>query len=132
MPRPSTGSSLSLSELQQIMQSRRKDLNRLRKERVDLHRKLDQVERQMFRIQGSGGGRRGGNGRVRNEKSLNDTIDQVLRSGGKPMKVADITEAVLKTGYRSNSANFRGIVNQTLIKDKRFTAPERGLYQIKK
>jgi hypothetical protein len=131
MPRPSTGTNLSLADLHQIMQSRRTELTKLRKQRLDLQRDLDRVDRQIFKIEG-GGGRRGGNGRVRNEQSLNDTIDQVLRSSGKPMKVGDIMEGVLKTGYRSNSANFRGIVNQTLIKDKRFTAPERGMYQVKK
>ena len=42
-------------------------------------------------------------------------------------------EAVKANGYRSSSDNFRGIVNQTLIKEKkRFTAPSRGLYQLKK
>lgn len=131
MPRPSTGTNLSLAELNQIMESRRADLQKLRKERSDLQRELDRVDRQIFRIEGAGG-RRGGNGRVRNEKSLNDTIEDVLRAGGKPMPVGDIMEGVLKTGYRSNSANFRGIVNQTLIKDKRFHATERGLYAIKK
>jgi hypothetical protein len=131
MPRPSTGTNLSLADLHQIMQSRRTELTKLRKQRLDLQRDLDRVDRQIFKIEGSGG-RRGGNGRVRNEQSLNDTIDQVLRSSGKPMKVGDIMEGVLKTGYRSNSANFRGIINQTLIKDKRFTAPERGMYQLKK
>lgn len=130
MPRPSTGTNLSLSDLHQIMQSRRSELTKLRKQRQELQRDLDRVDRQIFRIEG--GGRRGGNGRARNELSLNDTIDQVLRSNGKPMKVGDIMDAVLKTGYRSNSANFRGIINQTLIKDKRFTAAERGMYQIKK
>lgn len=132
MPRPSTGTNLSLADLHQIMQSRRTELTKLRRQRQKLQRDLDRVDRQIFRIEGGAGGRRGGNGRVRNEQSLNDTIDQVLRSSGKAMKVGDIVNAVLKTGYRSGSANFRGIVNQTLIKDKRFTAPERGMYHIKK
>jgi hypothetical protein len=48
------------------------------------------------------------------------------------MKVGDIADAVQSKGYRSNSANFRGIVNQALIKDKRFGAASRGLYQLKK
>jgi hypothetical protein len=52
--------------------------------------------------------------------------------GGKPMKVGDITDAAQKAGYRSNSANFRSIVNQTLIKDKRFSSAGRGVYQLKK
>ncbi len=129
MPRPSSGTNLSLAALQSIMESRRSELSRLRKQRTDLQRKLDGLDRQIDRIEGAGG--RGGV-RARNAKSLNDTLEDVLRSGGKPMKVGDIVEAVQAEGYRSSSANFRGIVNQTLIKDKRFIAPERGMYQIKK
>jgi hypothetical protein len=115
-----------------MLEGRRAEVNKLRKKRNDIQRDLDAIDRQIERLGGEAGGRRGGNGsRVRNEMSLNDTIDQVLRDGGKPMKVGDIVDAVLATGYKSNSANFRGIVNQTLIKDKRFTASERGTYQIK-
>jgi hypothetical protein len=114
------------------MESRRSELNKLRKQRTKIQRELNAVDRQIDKIEGGGGGGRGGNGRVRNAQSLNDTIDQVLREGGKPMKVGDIVDAVKAAGYRSSSANFRGIVNQTLIKDKRFNAPERGLYQVKK
>ena len=131
MARPASGSNLSLAELNQIMEARRSELSKLRQKRAELQRDLDRVDRQIFKIEGAGG-RRGGNGRVRNTRSLNDTIDEVLRSNGKPMRVPDIMDAVLKTGYRSNSANFRGIVNQTLIKDKRFHAPERGVYALKK
>lgn len=128
MPRPSSGTNLSLAALQSIMESRRGELSRLRKQRNDIQRKLDGVDRQIERIEG--GGRTSG-GRARNAKSLNDTLADVL-TGSKPMKVGAIVEAVKATGYRSSSANFRGIVNQTLIKDDRFTAPERGLYQLKK
>jgi hypothetical protein len=132
MPRPSSGSGLTIAQLQQMLEGRRVELNKLRKKRNDIQRDLDALDRQIERVGGGMGGRRGGNGsRVRNEMSLNDTIDQVLRGGGKPMKVGEIVDGVLATGYKSNSANFRGIVNQTLIKDKRFTASERGTYQIK-
>ena len=61
-----------------------------------------------------------------------ETLVEVLQKAGEPMKVSDIADAVQSTGYRSNSANFRGIVNQLLIKDKRFTSPSRSLYQMKK
>jgi hypothetical protein len=74
----------------------------------------------------------GGGGRVRNEKSLNDMISGVLTKAGKPMSVGDITDAVRAGGYKSNSANFRSIVNQALIKDKRFASSERGMYHLKK
>lgn len=131
MARPSTGANLSLADLQSILESRRTELNRLRKQRTKIQRELDAIDRQINKIEGAGGGR--GGSRVRNAKSLNDTLEDVLRSHGKPMKVGDIVDAVKATGYRTNSANFRGIVNQTLIKDKkRFGASERGMYQLKK
>ena len=123
MPRPG----MSLADLHQMIESRRSELNKLRRQRTDLEKRMNALDRQITRIEG-----RGGNGRVRNPRSLNDTIEQVLRQAGKPVKVAEIVAGVLRTGYRSNSANFRGIVNQTLIKDKRFGASERGMYQLKK
>ncbi len=70
-------------------------------------------------------------GRVRNQKSLADSIQEVLEKTGKPMKVGDITDAVKAGGYQSNSANFRAIVNQMLIKDKRFKSPSRTFYQLR-
>ena len=133
MARPPSATNLSLAQLQQFMETRRNELNKLRRKRNEIQRELDALDRQIDRIDGGmGGGRRGGSGRVRNEMSLNETLEQVLRSSGKPMRVGDIVDAVEKTGYRSSSANFRGIVNQTLIKDKRFVASERGMYQIRK
>jgi hypothetical protein len=131
MPRPITGTNLSLAALQSIMEGRRSELTRLRKQRADVQRKLDGLDRQIEKIEGGGGGRTSG-GRARNAQSLNDTLADVLGSSSKPMKVRDIVDAVLSTGYRSTSDNFRGIVNQTLIKDDRFVAPTRGLYQLKK
>ena len=129
MARPSSGSNLSLAALASIMDSRRSELSKLRKARTDAQRELDAIDRQIHKIEG-GSGR--GNGRARNSKSLNETLADVLKSSGKPMTVGDILEAVEKTGYRSTSDNFRGIINQTLIKDKRFAAASRGVYQLKK
>jgi hypothetical protein len=64
---------------------------------------------------------------------LNDSIEGLLRKKGDAMSVGDIVSGVLAAGYNSKSANFRGIVNQALIKDKRFVkAGSRGLYQLKK
>jgi hypothetical protein len=63
--------------------------------------------------------------------SLVATLESVLASG-KPMSVGDIVESVQKQGYRSGSANFRAIVNQTLIKEKQFSSAGRGVYQLKK
>jgi hypothetical protein len=134
MARPSTGANLSVAQLEQILGNRRSELTKLSKQRKDAQRKLDSIDREIERIGGNGSlpGRRGG--RARNEKSLADTIEEVMRGVGKPMPVGDITSAVQATGYRSNSASFRAIINQTLIKErKRFASTgARGVYQLKK
>lgn len=134
MPRPATAA-FNIAQLERILQDRRTEVTRLERLRSELQRKLDGVDRQIAKL--AGGlrglrGRRGGGGtRARNETSLVEAIETALR-GGKPMRVGDIVDAVQGAGYRSNSDNFRGIVNQTLIKErKRFAQASRGVYQLK-
>ncbi len=71
--------------------------------------------------------------RPRNKITLNEAIVAVLKKAGGAMKVADIARNALDGGYSTSSSNFRVIVNQALIKDKRFAkAGARGTYQLKK
>ena len=132
MARPRTRIGLNIAELESILHRQRVELKKLNKERADLERRLDAVDRRIAEVGGNGSGRRGRGGRVRNDQPLPDVIEQVLRGSGKPMGVGAIADGVLGTGYRSNSANFKGIVNQALIKDKRFGQAERGIYQLAK
>ena len=130
MSRPRTGNELSVAQLEQMLSQRRSRITVLQRQRAKLQRKLDVVDEQIGDLGGNGRGRPGG--RVRNAKSLIETLAAVLKDAGEAMRVADLAEAVLRTGYKTNSANFRGIVNQTLIKDKRFVPIVRGSYQLKK
>jgi hypothetical protein len=127
----SIANGLSIDQLEQMLQSRRALAQKLERQRGKIARKLDAIDDQIRQLGGGGRGRRGG-GRARNSQSLIEVLETVLKGSGKPMNVGDIAEAVQSKGYRSNSANFRGIVNQTLIKDKRFSAASRGMYQLKK
>lgn len=127
MPRVSALSSISLAELEKLMNSRRRQLNKLEKQRARIQKKLDAVNEKIAAIGGTVSSGR----RAHNETSLQDVIHQVLSKAGAPMSVGDILTKVNATGYRSGSANFRGIVNQTLIKDKRFVAAARGVYKLK-
>ena len=124
---------MSIAQLEQILAGRRAELSQKRREHSKLLARLQQLETEIRQLGGSPGrrGRGGGGRRARNEKSLLETLEDVLKAG-KAMKVGDIAEAAQKSGYRSNSANFRSIVNQTLIKDKRFASAGRGVYQLKK
>ena len=121
----------SIGQLMQLLQSRQSQVRKLQRQRAKLAKKLDALDDRLRQL-GGGGGRGRGGGRARNDQSLIEVIESVLKSSGKAMKVGDIADAAQSKGYRSNSANFRGIVNQTLIKDKRFSAASRGMYQLKK
>jgi hypothetical protein len=137
MARPKAGSNLSISQLESMLSSRMADLQRLSKEHSKLSQQLAEVERKIAALGGKSHGRgpmpaRTSGGRVKNEKSLVETLVEVLSAGTEPMKVGDIVDAVLKAGYHTSSDNFRGIVNQTLIKEsRRFSSAGRGLYTMK-
>lgn len=130
MPRPRIGSDLSIADLERILDRRRSKLTGLERERGKLVKQLDALDREIGALGGNG---RSKSGRARNASSLTETIVEVLRKANGALKVAEIVSRVEASGYRSSSANFRGIVNQALIKDKRFLKGDtRGSYLLKK
>lgn len=138
MARPRIGSNLSIAQLESILQGRISELGQLQKQHAKLSAELSAVEKKISELGGKASRGRGksvsvtAGGRARNEKSLVATLEEVLGASSSPMRVGDIVDAVLKTGYQTGSDNFRGIVNQTLIKErKRFTSAGRGLYVAK-
>jgi hypothetical protein len=130
MPR-TTAAGYTIDQLERILQARRGEVRKLAKKRHHIARQLQVLDRQLSRL-GGGPAASAGTGRARNEQSLVEVLESVLKGASKPMQVADITSAVERHGYHSASANFRGIVNQTLIKEKRFRQAARGLYQLAK
>src|SRR3954465_10700472 len=131
MARAAANSGLSLAQVERLMKARRTEMNRLGRKRDKLQKQLDAVDAQIAAVAGGGGGG-GGGSRARNKISLQEAILQVLSKSSGPLNVGAIMDKVSGMGYRSTSANFRGIVNQTLIKDKRFVTAARGMYQLKK
>lgn len=126
---------LTVQQLQRLLTKRQSEITRLQRQRSAIQRRLDAVDRRIESLTGGRAARATGGGpgtRVRNQKSLAEVMREVLENEGKPMKVGDIAQAVTASGYKSNSGNFRAIVNQMLIKDKRFTSPRRTFYQLRK
>jgi len=68
--------------------------------------------------------------RVKNAMNLSDALVAAF-TGKSQMGVADAADAVLASGYKSNSKIFRTIVNQSLLKDKWFKKAGRGVYVLK-
>ncbi|MGF1632877.1 MAG: hypothetical protein ACFCVE_03420 [Phycisphaerae bacterium] len=137
MPRGKSAAKMSIRELESELQNRRNGLEKMLSRRQKLLSELSDLEEEIKDLGGdltaAPAGRlprrKGGGKRPRNEQSLADTIYGVMKAKGKPMSVGDVVSAVEATGYKSGSANFRGIVNQTLIKDDRFKASSRGMYE---
>jgi predicted TIM-barrel enzyme len=129
MPRPSSLSGFSISELEKVVRQRRGRLGTLEKRRTKLARQLESLEAEIDSLGGITAKR---GKRVRNEHSLAESLVSVLKKNGEPMKVAEIVDAVLASGHRTSSPNFRSIVNQALIKDKQFSKGKlRGYYTVR-
>lgn len=70
---------------------------------------------------------RGARTRANNSMTLVEALQKVLN--GTTMGVTEVSEAVQRAGYKTNADNFRTIVNQTLIKNKKqFKKVSRGQY----
>ena len=113
---PRVDKDLTIAQLENILRARRDQLDALQRDRAKLQKQLDALDEKIRKMGGSvrGGITLNAAGRARNEQSLVGAMQAVLeKSGGKPMSVGDIVQGVMDTGYKSNSANFRGIVNQT-------------------
>ena len=136
MARPSSGANLNLAELQRILNDRKKQVEKLVRKREKAQRAVEKLDGEINKLAGGfiGNGRSGGGGgRASNDRPLPDYIEDVLAKSGKPMKVGEIVTGVQAMGYRSNSAQFKNIVNQMLIKErKRFQQISRGLYGLSK
>jgi hypothetical protein len=128
-PRNGVAPRLSVSDLERMIRGRQRELNKLQKRRAKVQRKLDALDEKIASI--SGGRRAAGSSRARNGTNLPDTIAKVLARARGPMSVGEIAERALAGGYRTNSGNFRAVVNVALAKDKRFVSAGRGVYRRK-
>jgi hypothetical protein len=130
MPRHANGNGYSIVQLERMLENHRSRLSTLERKRSKLTRRLNALDSQIVEL---GGSASGSGGRARNKSNLGDSIALVLKKASGPMRVTDIARSVRKSGYRTKSSNFRVIVNQALIRDKRFSkGPSRGAYLLKK
>jgi hypothetical protein len=130
MPATIAPASLSLAQLESLLHSRRRQIDRLLSKRSRLEAKIKAIDEQITALGGPGSG--GKQQRARNAVSLIQAITDVLAKAGEPMRVGPITDKVLASGYTSTSPNFKAIVNQTLIKEPQFVSTARGVYRLKK
>ena len=132
-------SKVSTGELQAELKRRQQKLPALQRKHRQLAAELADLEKQIAGLSGSAPARARKPSakraapkrrRPKNKKNLADTLVSVL-SKTKPLRVIEAVAAVKKAGYKTTSKNFNTIVNQTLLKDKRFKQASRGKYLVK-
>jgi hypothetical protein len=131
MPRPKS-IGLPIAKLKVLLRSQESRRRELLSERKRIAKQLDKIDAQISAIDGGSSGGASGT-RPKNTKSLVAHLEEILSKNSKGLPVGEIVAAVIAAGYKSTSDNFRGIVNQTLIKEgKKFEAVSRGVYALKK
>lgn len=127
--KPAPLNTMSIGELQAELQRRERGIRKLERKRERLLGELSQIDIELAAVgalSASGGVRR----RPRNDMNLVESLAQVL--DGRTMSVTDVTAEVQKAGYLTTAANFRTIVNQALIREKKvFKKISRGQYTAK-
>lgn len=125
--RPSAGlSGMSITQLQAELRRRGRRAKTLRRRRDRLAARLAKLDHEIM-MSGGSAGLGGGRVRPRNATNLAEALHKVLN--GKTMGVTEVAEAVQRAGYRTGAENFRTIVNQCLIKNKKvFKKVRRGQY----
>lgn len=124
---------VSTETLKRELKRRQAEFGRLVSRRDRVAAQLAELEAELMELGGAGGygatARGGVRRRPRNETNLADALVKVLT--GSTMGVTEVAEAVQAAGYRTSAANFRTIVNQTLLRDKRIKKVSRGRYTAK-
>jgi hypothetical protein len=134
--RPAAGSlaSISINTLQSELRRRQRSVGTMQKKRAKLAAKLATLDAQLSALGASlgaggasGAGMAGGRRRPKNDKNLVESLAIVMK--GKTLGVSEAADAVQKAGYKSSAANFRTIVNATLLKNRsKFKKVGRGQY----
>ena len=114
---------LTTEDLQAELKRRERHLTQLQRKREKLVRQIEEIDAQIIAEGGAVTGEVTRK-RFRNDSNLADALVDLLST--QTMSVTEATHMVQEAGYKTTAANFRTIVNQTLIRDKRFKRVSRG------
>lgn len=126
-------SRMSVQELHREISRRQRRVAAMMRRRESLAARLNRLDEDIRLLGGSIRGRVAAGAAVRrrpkNKTNLVGALAELLK--GKTMGVTEAAQAVQEAGYRTNSDNFRTIVNQALISSGQFKRVGRGKYTAK-
>ena len=126
---PARLSAVTTDELAREMARRQRAINSLERRREKLVTQIADIDTELRNYGAAAGATGGVRKRARNKMNLADALAELLT--GQSLSVTEAADKVREAGYQTTSANFRTIVNQTLLKDPRFNKVARGLYTTK-
>lgn len=103
---------LTVADLERILNSRRSALRDLIKRRSKAQKDLDKIDSEIQALTGTSGQRRGRRGR--NKQSLRQIVISLLTKNKKGYSLADLSQMILDSGYKTTSTNFRNVLYQCL------------------
>lgn len=101
---------VSLADLEKLISQRKGHLKQLERRRERLQSQLEEVESEIASIVGERSA--GGSVRAVNKQSLHEVVCETLGRYKKGLALADLQDAVLATGYKTNSKNFKNVLYQ--------------------
>ena len=128
---------MSIAQLEALINSRKDELGSLHKQRDQLSKQLDAVNREIAAAEGKSGAAKRGRPagfmrsaaarkfrgpsvqRALNDRSLKAYVEEVLTASKKDLTIGQIQEAVLKNGYITNSINFKNTLYQCLYHNEK-------------
>ena len=128
-------STIAIADLRQEIQRRQKMLPKLIAQRDALNREIAELHglakpAVQKETKPQAASRKTRRRRAKNKISLADALSQFMKGKAK-VTIAEAMEGVLSAGYKTKSKAFRPLVNQTLLKDKRFKSVGRGEFALK-
>ena len=111
---------MSLAAIQQVLKKQQARVQVLQKRRAKLADDMNKIDVEIAELTGGSTGVR-----FKNKHSNEDAICNVLNKYKKGLPLAELTEAVLKSGHQTTSNNFKNIVYQCIHKSDRVTRDEK-------
>ena len=124
--------SLSVAELERILEDRKVRAIELSKRREELQKEIDEIDRQILDLMGDNRVVRRRRKRQKNDKSLRSHVKELLGKSRKGYSMSDLTTKIMESGYKSSSRNFRNVLYQCLYNTEGVTFDQgTGCYKMK-